>query len=200
MRRRQLLPGQLRDARLDGGSPSAHRARQRLRAARRRRACSPTCPANDPFAKWIEQLSREGVTSGAAAASTARTPPSREGRWRPSSRRRSSSRSDRGPRLAVRVFAGQFAAKPVHSLRMLSAGRRSGVWLLLAGGLLSIAGRALAGSGLWTTAGPAPALISAIALDPSDPTRLYASVFDTSTGLVKGRSIAVRAADRPGIP
>lgn len=72
---------------------------------------------------------------------------------------------------------------------MLSAGRRSGVWLLwlpFTGGLLSIAGSALAGSGVWTTAGPAPALISAIALDPSDPGRLYAAVFDSSTGLVKG--------------
>jgi len=72
---------------------------------------------------------------------------------------------------------------------MLSGGRRSGVWPLwlpFAGGLLSVAASALAGSGLWTTAGPAPALISAIALDPSDPARLYASVFDSSTGLVRG--------------
>jgi len=70
---------------------------------------------------------------------------------------------------------------------MLSARRRSDVRLLLAPPLLALAAVALGGSGLWTSAGPAPALISAIAIDPSDPTRLYASVFDTSTGLVRGR-------------
>ena len=70
---------------------------------------------------------------------------------------------------------------------MLAATRRSGTWLLVAGGLLAAAGSARGGEGVWSTGGPAPSLVSSIAIDPVDPTRLYAAVFDTSTGLVIGK-------------
>ncbi|HEY7112877.1 MAG TPA: hypothetical protein VIA45_08090 [Thermoanaerobaculia bacterium] len=70
---------------------------------------------------------------------------------------------------------------------MLSAKRRSGAWPLIAGILLSTNGAARAGEGVWSTNGPAASLVSSVAIDPADATRIYAAVFDTSTGLVIGK-------------
>ena len=69
-----LLPEQHGHARTDGRLPAAEQARRRRSPAHRRRALSSaTFPTGDPFARWIEQLTRRGSRPAAAAATTVPT-------------------------------------------------------------------------------------------------------------------------------
>ena len=81
----RLLPGRRGHAAADGGLPAEGGARLRLRAARRRRESSTTCPPGDPFAPLDRGALRARRSPAAARhrrCSTARVTPTPAGRWR----------------------------------------------------------------------------------------------------------------------
>ena len=68
LRRRQLLPGRIRDARLDGAVPAEGAIRGRLRRHRRPRGpCSTTSPRTPSRRTFIEDLAARGIAAGCSA-------------------------------------------------------------------------------------------------------------------------------------
>ena len=97
MRQRQLLPDTARPPRPDGRLPAQGRARSHLRCRRLHAGVFPDVPCPRSSPNWIEQLPPSPSRAAAAAATTARSTPTRVARWLYSSRRPSDSNKGNAP-------------------------------------------------------------------------------------------------------